>query len=430
LINLPKIDFTPTKNGLHFPNNFINNVANIPGYGEIVTRGRCGGMAYATLDYYYARIAIPDYKESYFPYPEFNPEGVPPDANTLANYIYARLINSFEVPSAIKYISLTLAPDHSTWLSKGVTRWTKEDEFPKIQKSIDGGKPVVLGLIYANNINDVGQNHQVVAYGYDYDPNAKRITVYVYDNNYPDLEVIFSTDPSNPHVNASTGEIWRGFFVHDYISNAPPQIRVPSKSWVKSLYVDLLHRIPAQTEVDSWFYSLMRNASLDSVADGFIRSQEYCTITANSFYVQFLDRQGDPAGIDGWVSILMKGTSMQDIIVGFCDSAEYKQKHPVPNEFVRSLYLKLLGREPEPGAVENSPIHSGMSTANVIRGFLVSEEYATKVCDGYYSTFLARSPDEQGLRGWANLIEHGLSLQQIIKGFITSDEYISRSVSR
>jgi len=427
---MPKTNFSPLQHGFHFPNNFINKVANIPGYGEVVTRGRCGGMAYASLDYYYAHIQIPDYKEIYFPYPDFNPSGVPPDSNTLANYIYVRLINSFQVPSAIKYISLTLASDHSTWVAKGVTRWTKEDEFPKLQNSINNGKPVVLGLISANNINDIGQNHQVVAYGYDYDSNAKRITVYVYDNNHPDREVIFSTDPSNPHVNASTGEIWRGFFVHDYTYNSPPQIKVPSKNWIKCLYIDLLHRTPAQTEVNGWFTTLMKNANQDSVADGFLHSAEFCTITANSFYKQFLNRQGEPGGLNGWTNVLVKGTSMQDVIVGFCDSAEYKQQHPIPNEFVRSLYNNLLGREPEPGAVENNPIHSGKSTSEVIRAFLLSEEYARRVCEGYYQAYLGRHSDEGGLRGWANLVQHGLSLQQVIKGFITSDEYINRALSR
>jgi Domain of unknown function (DUF4214) len=174
----------------------------------------------------------------------------------------------------------------------------------------------------------------------------------------------------------------------------------------------------------------MKSASLESVADGILQSEECCTITANSFYKQFLDRQADPGGLNGWVHTLMKGTSMQDVIVGFCDSAEYKQKHPVPNEFVRSLYNKLLGREPEPGAIEANAIHSGKSTSEVIIAFLRSEEYSRRIVGSYYQTYLGRAPDEGGLRGWINLVEHGLALQQVIKGFITSDEYENRALSR
>ena len=94
------------------------------------------------------------------------------------------------------------------------------------------------------------------------------------------------------------------------------------------------------------------------------------------------------------------------------------------------LYINILGREPEQGAVENNPIHSGKSTRDVIRAFLLSEEYARRVAESYYQVYLGRHSDEGGLTGWTNLIEHGLSLQQVIKGFATSEEYISRSLSR
>lgn len=67
-----------------------------------------GGMPYASLDYYYAHIPIPDYKESYFSFPDFDPQGVPSDSNPLSSYIYARLINSFETPKRNKIYHLIL----------------------------------------------------------------------------------------------------------------------------------------------------------------------------------------------------------------------------------------------------------------------------------------------------------------------------------
>ena len=117
------------------------------------------------------------------------------------------------------------------------------------------------------------------------------------------------------------------------------------------------------------------------------------------------------------------------MIVGFCDSAEYK-KNPVPNEFVRSLYNKLLGREPEPGAIEGNAIHSGKSNSEVIIALLRSEEYSRRIVGSYYQAYLGRAPDEGRLRAWINLVEHELALREIIKGFITSDEYENRALSR
>ena len=110
-----------------------------------------------------------------------------------------------------------------------------------------------------------------------------------------------------------------------------------------------------------------------------------------------------------------------------CD--RYK-KNPVPNEFVRSLYNKLLGREPEPGAIEGNAIHSGKSNSEVIIALLRSEEYSRRIVGSYYQAYLGRAPDEGRLRAWINLVEHELALREIIKGFITSDEYENRALSR
>jgi hypothetical protein len=74
---------------------------------------------------------------------------------------------------------------------------------------------------------DIGnENHQVVAYGYDYHPVARTMTVYIYDNNWPGEEVIPTSEPGNPHFKTSRGGgmdgAWRGFFVHDYAHKHPP----------------------------------------------------------------------------------------------------------------------------------------------------------------------------------------------------------------
>jgi hypothetical protein len=213
---MPRTDFTPQQHGFHFPNNFVNRVVKLPDGKEFDTKGRCGGMAYASLDYYFAKQPIPPYTSADFP-----DTGVPPDGNWLADYIYRRLMDSFCNASALRYVTWTLKPDQSSWfgLRKGVTACTK-DEMPRLRAAIDAGTPVVLGLISATN--KVQDNHQVVAYGYDSDQAAGRFSVYIYDNNTPDTEVVLTTGPDNPRVSASNNELWRGFFVHHYSSAAPP----------------------------------------------------------------------------------------------------------------------------------------------------------------------------------------------------------------
>jgi hypothetical protein len=47
--------YQPSVHGFHFPNDFVNHVI-----GPISTSGRCGGMAYCSLDYFFAGRAAPD----------------------------------------------------------------------------------------------------------------------------------------------------------------------------------------------------------------------------------------------------------------------------------------------------------------------------------------------------------------------------------
>jgi hypothetical protein len=60
-----------------------------------------------------------------------------------------------------------------------------------VRRSIDAGRPVVLGLVGARTLEEVGRNRQVVAYGYDDDGagsgsgDAAPTRLFVYDSRHP-----------------------------------------------------------------------------------------------------------------------------------------------------------------------------------------------------------------------------------------------------
>ncbi len=216
--------FRPQEHGFHFANNFVNVAAtlNLPGINQkIVTRGRCGGMAYASLDYFNARMSIPTHVAA-----DFGAAGVPPDGTPLADYIYQRLFDTFVVPSAAKFVTFTLAKSEDVSppalpglppppVVKGVYSLSK-DEAARIRQSIDQQQPVVVGLVGATSLEDVGgKNHQAVAYGYDGGQ------ILIYDNNTPDQEVRLSFDDATRTIRATNGSVWRGLFVQDYASKTP-----------------------------------------------------------------------------------------------------------------------------------------------------------------------------------------------------------------
>jgi hypothetical protein len=215
---MPKTGFTPRANGFHFTNRFVNNIVQLPLYGNITTLGRCGGMSYAALDCYYSNTLVPFMTDSDYP----SSGGVPADGTPLADYIFHRQVDSFLTPSAAKLVTWSVAPDVGNVFVRGVMRWSREDEFAKLRASIDAGKPAPLGLIVARDLNGLAHNHQVVAWGYEVSPANEGITLYLYDNNHPDQEVTLQSDRNTPGFQQSTGEQWRGFFVQDYSMQRPP----------------------------------------------------------------------------------------------------------------------------------------------------------------------------------------------------------------
>ncbi len=204
-----KLDFSALENGFHFKNDFVDRILHT-NFGNIETRGRCGGMAFAVLDYYFAKIPIPTHEPKDFPNNK-----VPPDGSSLGDYIFKRSINSLFTISALKFLDWSIKRQNNNNIRKSISYKTKHEEFPKLKSYIDRGKPVVLGLVCSLNIKDICNNHQVVAYGYDLDLKNKTIVIYIYDSNIPNKEILLEID-KDFNINESNGQRWNGFFVQDY----------------------------------------------------------------------------------------------------------------------------------------------------------------------------------------------------------------------
>lgn len=207
-----RVAFTPREHGFKFANTFVNHLITVPALNlDIATRGRCGGMAAAALDYWHHGLAVPQ------------DPNLPADGSLLADYIYGRLVNTM-VANGFKFFHFMRTPDHPTWVNGiGVARATREEEYPRVKASVDSGRPCLLGLTQSRALGELGSDHQVVAYGYDSDDRYSY--VYVYDNNHPDAEATlrFTTgyDPGEREVVQSTGEVWRGFFPEVYAPVVP-----------------------------------------------------------------------------------------------------------------------------------------------------------------------------------------------------------------
>jgi len=225
-----KTSFSPLIHGFHFGNHFVNKIIQTS-FGKIESRGRCGGMAFAALDYYFANITMPTHEQKDFPN-----KLVPPDGSRLGDYIFVRSINSLFTLSSFKFFDWSISRKPYNTVIRSISYKTKHEEFQKLKKSIDSGKPVVLGLIGAERVKEICKNHQVVAYGYEFDTKDEKIVVYIYDSNAHDREITIESNIDNPNFKESNGQEWRGFFVQNYHFKNP---------WYKDLDIKVSKDITA-----------------------------------------------------------------------------------------------------------------------------------------------------------------------------------------
>jgi hypothetical protein len=208
--------FLPSTSGFHFSNSGFPHVPDIKIdiFGEQIAigdaaNGLCGGMVFAARDYFEAGIPIPS-------------DTTNPSSGPLFDYIVRRLFDSFNLllppplppvplipftfftptppfgPGPLTYMHLMnpALPDHETVVSTIGFAWRGRawvmihDEWPKIKADIDSGhlSPIALVEIKSLDPSRMGENHQVLAYGYDLD--GTDLMIRLYDPNYPENDSV------------------------------------------------------------------------------------------------------------------------------------------------------------------------------------------------------------------------------------------------
>jgi hypothetical protein len=131
--------------------------------------GNCGGMSFSAMDYYFLDRAIPTQTSK------------PAPGSKLREMIEARQLDTLNDGLGLRVV------DWTAQTGATLARRTKS-EWPAIRRQIDDGVPVTLVLIQAAGVDKVGDNHQVVAYRYEFDPATQDLAIFVYDSNEPGSE--------------------------------------------------------------------------------------------------------------------------------------------------------------------------------------------------------------------------------------------------
>jgi len=202
-------NFGVRENGFDFPNWFppgtpIFEIATPFGTIPVgdASYGLCGGMVFAALDFYHCGIGeLPKTPEP-----------------ALRRYFARRLVDSWNLPfGGVRYYAWQMR-------SGGLLRKTIANEWPRIRARLQAGVPVALGLVKArgHRLRNLSQNHQVLAYGYDFDDAEGRVTLRIYDPNYAgDETATLSFHLRHAHTDGAIehsceGPTIRGIFLTTY----------------------------------------------------------------------------------------------------------------------------------------------------------------------------------------------------------------------
>lgn len=206
--------FRPTRHGFPFPNAWRDALL-----GVFASRGRCGGMVFAALDYFLAGEDVPDAGKQV---------PLPAHDAPIARLIWRRQVASVLAGAGTnlwRFALLTYLPSSAPLGTQATTR----REIDRLLEALEAGRPVPLGLVSALTLRHLARNHQVLAYGAEVGDDA--VLVRVYDPNHPRrddvmLEVPRSGGPVVERI-GTRRTTWRGLFVERYAPIAGVRSGVP-----------------------------------------------------------------------------------------------------------------------------------------------------------------------------------------------------------
>lgn len=208
--------------GFHFNNTFKNVFIDTP-VATITTSGDCGGMSFSALDYFNAGMPAP------------NQIYTPARGSKLESYIYQRQLDSM-YQNADRWIEFGFNP--FGWRNTEFFNWGLQGQpggrIDELRRSIDAGKPVVIGLQNCGNCGNNLASHQVLAVGYnmgrykgDMGDYQDEFRIIVYDNNAHDHLRRLAPDlgAHQWYMVDNPGDRWQAYFVDSkYKPSAPPVI--------------------------------------------------------------------------------------------------------------------------------------------------------------------------------------------------------------
>ncbi len=218
---MPEMVFQPSLHGWPFPNAF-RFPPHMLGMNRPLpdTFGLCGGMCWSALDRFLDGRRIPRDCPAPGPGEALHAELILRQANALARDVWSRVLEWQRQPGRRSGAG-------SSGAATGLGR-----EWRSLRRSLDAGEPALLCIILDGGpFATPGNAHQVLAYAYSNDRQAKHIRIRIYDPNHPDdddrtLDLTLGRTGSPMQAALASHGTIHGFFVVPYDRAAPERLTV------------------------------------------------------------------------------------------------------------------------------------------------------------------------------------------------------------
>lgn len=238
--------------------------------------------------------------------------------------------------------------------------------------------------------------------------NQATANLYIYTPYTPNaaaLDNLYGTgDACSSYGNRNFWRIFTDWF-GSTITNATTDQAI---SLVRALYTDVLGRSPDPSGLSTWpGYLLYANWNPGMVATAILSSDEYYSARIADAYRTVLGREPDPTGAADWLAWMRNGAVSVDAIAStFTRSDEYyAQSGSNPEEFVRRLYLTMVGRPAGDTEVVfwANAVHA-FGFGAVADAIYNSDESGRLRVNRVYQAYLKRDVDPSGLITWVPIV--------------------------
>jgi hypothetical protein len=195
---------------------------------------------------------------------------------------------------------------------------------------------------------------------------------------------------------------------HTVVVAAGPPSGVHER-FVTAAHLVFLGRSPTNAELSSLAASLDAGTrTRRQVISGLANSPEWIGAVVQRLYQDTLGRAGDPGGVRYWTNQLRSGRrTVAQVAAEFYASSEYYRTlgGNTDPSWVSDLYVKLLGRSPDPGGLSYwvGQTRSRGRVSVAFRMFQSSESARTRVTR-LYQELLERGTDPSGRDFWARRV--------------------------